>query len=97
METAIHFTDSQGKQRARGSNQLKSSQAYPIGFGVYHARAFHEFRRTSEWRRQLAPLPFFVPGLEAPDDMGCFQDIDLGHSDLWRHNLAAELAVPLGA
>lgn len=94
MKTATH-TKKAGRVRATGSADLKGTQAYPIGFGIFHARAFHSHRGQSE-RGQLGPLPSLVPNLEEPDDMGCFEDIDVGPPDRWCHNLRAEMAVPLG-
>jgi hypothetical protein len=80
--------------RARGTKELKGTQAYPIGFGLWHAMEFH--KHISSIRSvTLGPLP--DPGAESIviDDMGCFADLDTHTHDLWHNNLTGERAVSL--
>ena len=43
VRTVHMWTDEDGERRCQGTDQLKSTQAYPEGFGAAHAQAFHEF------------------------------------------------------
>ena len=100
MQTAHHFVDSKGVSRSRGLSALKQTQAYPVGFGMTHALAFHEHTSehpSPEATCDLASLASGSPPVDAVDDLGCFMDLDLHQPNFWHSNLDAEKSLPLSS
>ncbi len=91
----MHFIDANGRHRSTGTKDLKSTQAYPIGFGLFHAMQFDQHIR-SIGAVTFGPEP--DPGSTASppvDDMGCFTDLDTNTADFWYNNLKQERTVAL--
>jgi len=80
VSTAEHFVDKNGKLRARGTKQLKGTQAYPTGFGAVHGLRFSEFFAAAGHDRcTLGPSLSQAksPKRAKVDDVGCFADLDI--------------------
>jgi hypothetical protein len=56
VTTATHVRDEDGIVRTRGTKHLKQTQAYPMSFGSFHGRLFHDFFSPSVvWLWGLSP------------------------------------------
>ena len=92
VTTATHVRDEDGIVRTRGTKHLKQTQAYPMSFGAFHGRLFHEFFLTVG-RVAMGPQPEYDPTAVAVDEAGCFRDFDEGIP--WDSRPAKEHSVPL--
>ena len=88
LVTADKYTDAAGRDRCVGSSALKGTQAYPLGFGAFHALSFHEWGV-----RGVSVQPVHHPMLEdgSPE---CLRDLE-DPSFSWDSNVHSDYALVL--
>ncbi len=84
MHTTKRWRDADGRARCQGGRDLKETQAYPIGFGAFHACQFEN------WRRGGVPAPQ-VPSPVLNIRAAWFLQDLLDPSFSWSSNLSGEL------
>jgi hypothetical protein len=95
VQTAVHFVDESGTTRARGTKNLKQTQAYPIGFGLSHAMVFADYVAAQGGIKDtFGPDPTVLEG-DPADDMGCFEDLETHTANFWFNNLEREQTLKL--
>ena len=96
--TAVHF-EKDGCKRSRGSEHLKSTQAYPFGFGCSHALAFAETSSSShtEMPPALELDPDDTDDSDLSSDDSCLADIRANDPEMFLGKFSLTMVVGISA